>query len=237
MPEKAMSRNPAMAKVVERQMRNWELGRSQQPTPMSAKAPAPVADFITITNNVGAGGKEIGQLLAKRLDWPVFDRDILKTMAADDECRTHLYSSMDERDLGWFEETFRSFLQCEFRKNDYFHRLTETILCLARQGRAIYVGRAADLILPRSRGFRVKIYASLQYRIEHFAKTNGVDEKEAAKSVDRIDRERAAFIQQRFTIDASDPMRFDLMLNIERFNPEQVVEVILQALPMRGIEV
>lgn len=236
MAEKALTHGLQHDKVVERQMRNWELARAQHHDPTMA-AIDQVADFITIANDVGGGGGEIGTLLGERLGWPVFDRQLVTAMAGDDDLRARLYRNMDERDLGWLEEMFRSIMQEEFRKNDYFHRLTETIFCLARRGSAVFVGRAVDLVLPHSKGLRVKVLVSLESRIRRFAETTGMDEKHAAREVDRIARSRTDFIRQHFHRDINDPARFDLLINIERFSDEQAVGLILGALRLRGIAI
>jgi cytidylate kinase len=220
--------------MVEQQMRNWELGRSQRPG-TGGRSPVPCAEFVTITNNVGGGGGEIAKLLGERLNWPVFDRQILKEMAADDEVRTRLYEAMDERKLGFFEEAIRSFTQGEYRRDDYFRNLTRTLLCLSCQGPAVFVGRAADLILSESKGLRVKVVSSFDQRVRRFAEHAGISEKEATKQVKRIDEDRAYFIWTHFGVDVNEPTRFDLLINVERFSTNQSVQLVLSALTLRGI--
>ena len=231
---KQLGDNPGLARLIEKQMRNWELTRSQRPLTMVEGGEA-VAPFLTIANIVGAGGNEIAVRIAERLGWPVFDRQILSTMAGDDDVRARLYASMDERDLGWCEEAFRSLMQQEFRKNDYFPRLGETILMLARRGSAIFVGRAADLILQPHVGLRVKIIASRQRCAENFAHNVETTVENARIEVNRIETERRSFIENHFHIEPHEPTRFDLMINIERFTTAQVVEIIMGALKVRGI--
>ena len=121
MMDRHMTDHSGLARVIEKQMRNWELARSQRPGGTRAGR-AEVADFVTIANTVGAGGNKVAHRLAEALDWPVFDRQILTHMAGDDEMRAKLYASIDERDVGWCEDAIRSMMQQEFRKNDYFHR-------------------------------------------------------------------------------------------------------------------
>lgn len=226
MAGKTLSHDPDMARSVEKQMRNWEIARGQQP----AGAPrTEVEDFVTVANIVGAGGAEIAARLGAALGWPIFGRELLTAMARDDDTRYSLYRSMDERDLGWLEETLRSVVERGFRKNDYFHRLIETVLCLARQGPAVFVGRSADLILPKNKGLRVKLVASLDHCARGFARRNGIPLEKAHAEVDRIEAERRDFIRRHFHMDPHDPTRFDLLVNVERLNPEQVVEVILAA--------
>ncbi len=222
--------NPAVARSVEKQMRNWEISRAQQPGRPPGES---VHDFVTIANNVGAGGNDVAVLLAQRLGWSLYDRQLLTGMAQDDKARERLYRSMDERDLGWMESAFRSFMQGGLRKNDYFHRLIETVLLAARQAPAVFVGRSADLILPRERGLRVKVVASPGFCAESFAKRNDVPVAQARQEIARIEQERQDFIRHHFHIDPVDATRFDLLINLERFTAPSAVELVLAAMGQR----
>lgn len=218
--------HPHLTKVLERQLRNWEISRAQKLRPLRGRRPE-IHDFITVTNNVGAGGGEVALMLGDRLGWPVYDRQLIKEMARDDLIREKIYQSMDERQLGWFEHMCRSLMQAEFRKNDYFPRLVRIIYWLACKGPAVFVGRSADLILPKDKGIRVKVYTSFQRRVENFALQTGLSPKEAVREVDRIDKDRAYFIRSHFHIDVNEPSRFNIMINMERFTNEQVARLIL----------
>ena len=222
------SRDAAAARLVERQMRNWELARAQR---LSVPAPQrkDVEDFIAVSRAVGAGGVEVAARLGEALNWPVFDREILDVMAGDDEMRRQVYASMDERDMSWFEETASSLLQPEVVKNDYFHRLTETVLSLARQGHAVFLGRGADLILPQDIGFRVRLVAPRGTCVANLARRRNLSHKEAEAQVARLERQRAEFTQHHFQIDAADQTRHDLIINMGRFAPDQAVNLILSA--------
>jgi cytidylate kinase len=225
---------PHLSRVIEKQMRNWEIGRAQRPEVFRSSR-REASQFITIANICGAGGNEVAQMLSERLGWPVFDRQILTLMARDDEVRESLYRSMDERDLSWFEGIFRTLTQQEFRKNDYFHRLTQIILWLARQGPAIYVGRSVDLILPKDKGLRVKVIASMERCIENFVRFNNTTPEQAKKEIDRIERERREFVEHHFHIDPYSPTRFDLLVRVDRFTTSHVVDLITCAMKARGI--
>lgn len=220
-------------KLIERQVRNWEL--SQSAHKKGQEKIQEVADFVTIGNSVGAGGLETANLLAERLDWPVFGRSILTQMAGDDKTLELLYRNLDERDETWLENAARSLLQRDARRNDYFPRLCRTILTLARKGPAIFIGRSADLILPRDRGLRVKVIASFDYCVQNFAKYDQISIEEATRQVKRIEKERSSFVQNRFHIDAYEPSRYDLLINTEEFTPEQRVEIIMEGMRIRKI--
>ncbi|GIK17071.1 MAG: hypothetical protein BroJett003_20350 [Planctomycetota bacterium] len=228
-----MSSDPETARLIERQMRNWELARTQ-----AEGSPRPpdrvVEDFVCISYAWGSGGDEIAQGVARRLGWPIFDRHLLQEMACGDDIRQRLYESMDERDLHWFEEYVRAFFERDFDRNDYFHRLTTTIVALARKGRAVFLGRGCDLMLPRELGFRVRIVAPRAYCVARYARVHGCDERAAAERVDLVERERREFVLHHFGARADDPARFDLILNAESFPLDAAANLILSARTLRG---
>ena len=228
MPIGGSSHDPGVAKLVDRQVRNWEIARTQRlgvPAPQRAE----VEDFISVSRSVGAGGREVASLLGEKLGWPVFHKELLDHMAGDDELRRRIYKSMDERDMGWCEETLRSLLQPEFVKNDYFHRLTETVLSRAGLGHAVFLGRAAHLIRPTTVGFGGWLGALLEPRVDFFASRYNLTADEARIEVARLEQQRTEFVQNHFRIDAADPTRHDLTLNLARFTPAEAVDLILSA--------
>jgi len=234
MPARERETRPDIA-IVERQMRNWELTRAQRHAAASGETVPAVADFVAISRRFGSGGTEVGQRLSERLGWPLFDRDILKVMAGDDQLRARLYQQLDERDVSWLESTLRWLLQGEFRKQDYFHRLSETVLALARRGRAVFLGRGADLILPQDRGLRVRIIAPWEQCAQNVAASENMAEALARAEVERVDHEHAEYIRKHFPRGPHDVLRHDLLINMERFGVEQAVELVYAALRLRGI--
>lgn len=220
--------HPTVNGLVERQLRNWELARRQHTTVPEGKRPA-VADFICLSRLAGINVEGVAHRLGEAIEWAVFDRELLRAMAENDETREAIYANMDERDLGWHEESLRAVLQPEFVKNDYFRRLTSTVLSLARQGSAIFVGRACDLILPKSLGLRVRLVAPVEWRVEAFARAKHLTTRQARSTIQRVESERREFVHNHFAASADDPARFDLILNVARFDEKAVTEQILLA--------
>jgi len=220
------SRNPAIARFVEKQIRNWELARRQRPGALTGETQE-VHDFVAISRAVGAGGKELATKLGQELDWPAFDKEILDAMAGDDALRRRIYDSMDERDMTWCEETLKALLQPGFSRNDYFHRLTETVLSLARQGPGVFLGRGVHLILPRNRGFRVRLVAPVEQRVAYLAKSLGLSIEDARTEMVRTEENRATFLLNHFRVPTDDATLHDLTINMERFSLDQAVSLIL----------
>ena len=225
---------PALAKAVERQMRNWELARAQRLEVAPASRPT-VQGFVAISRSVGSGGAAVACALAERLGWPLFDKEILRAMAGDDLIRRQLYESMDERDQSWFEQTLQGLTLRTYSPNDYFQRLTTAVLSLARQGNAVFLGRGADLILPRELGLRVRIIAPRARCLANLAAELKLEPDQAEPELERVTRERADFIRNHFRVEACDPERHDLLLNLERFAVADAVEVIVTAARLRDL--
>jgi hypothetical protein len=232
MPWKLTTDSRITARAFERQMSNWELARLQRLGKTETKR-LPVEDFVTISREVGVQGEEIAQALSTKLGWPVFGKNLLEAMAGDDALRHQIYSSMDERDMAWWEETLRSLLDQQFTLNDYFHRLCETVFSLTTQSSCIFVGRGCDLILPSELGFRVRLVASLDQRLERLSTEKGLSPEGAERELKRIERERGEFLRHHFRVAPEDPTRHDLTINLERTTVDQAVDTILAAREIR----
>lgn len=224
----------SISAAVERQMRNWELARQQQPPPDQTER-VTTQPFVTFSRMVGSGGADTARMLADTIGWPLFDREVLQHMAGDDHVRRRIYEVLDERDISFIEETMRSFTAPEYRRDDYFHRLSETVLALARRGHAIFLGRGADLVLPRDVGLRVRIMALPAVCAERFAKRAGMTTVQASREIERIEQQRMRFIRSHFQIDPDAADRFDLTINLASITQEEAVNAIAGILRKRGL--
>jgi len=219
---------PGVMRAVERQMSNWELARTQHFDREPHERPA-TQHFICISRLVGIDGHEVADLLGERLQWPVFDRQVLDLMAGNDEVRRRLYAAMDEHDLKWWQSAMSPLVVGRFVVDDYFHRLCDAILALARKSACIFLGRGAELILPPESGVRVRLVAGLASRIRDAATARGLTSNEARAWIEREEAERAGFFRRYFKAEPADPARYDLALNLDRMSPEIAAELILAA--------
>ena len=235
MTDKDSTTDRAIGQLVERQMRNWELARSQNIEEERPHERA-VFDFISISHSAGLPTGEIASLIGEQLGWPVFDRQILREMAGNDKDRERVYRCMDERDLSWLEEMILGLIGDGFSRNDYFHNLVKTVLSITRRCRVIFVGHATDLILPRNHGLRVRVVATREFCAEAHAQEQGITADLAAKEVATLEQERSQFVRHHFHVDVEEQTRHDLIVNLERFSTEHAVALILAALRARRID-
>src|SRR5271167_597475 len=98
-----MEANSSFHRLLEAQVRaqhHWQL-RHQSEIRAGATSPP---FTIALSREVGALGTRIGQAVADRLGWPVYDRKLLEHIAEELGLRTELLESVDEKRQGWLQE-------------------------------------------------------------------------------------------------------------------------------------
>jgi cytidylate kinase len=220
----------SLAKVLSGNLQSWERARPRS----SSDRLKPVCDFVILSRQAGSGGSRIANRLGEQIGWPVFDREILHAMSADDQVRERLYAWMDERDAGWLEQVLEYFVAGRFPPHDYLPKLGKAIFALARGAPGIFVGRAADLILPQDQGLRIRIVAPREDRMRGFGLAHSLEKELAAAEVERLDRARAEFVRSHFQREADDSTRYDLVLNTARVSDADAVELMTVAMRLRG---
>lgn len=186
---------------------------------------------IALSRQVGAGGTSIATEIGNRLGWPVYDHALLERIAAEMHLRTQLLESVDERHVPWLTDSFASFSQSPpISSSTYVRHLIQTILSLGAHGSCIIVGRGSPYILPPASTLRIRIIADREHRVLGFSRERGISRAEADAQLDRIDRERIAFIKDHFLKDPRDPQNFDAVLNSSCFSYAECADLIIEAL-------
>jgi cytidylate kinase len=186
---------------------------------------------IALSRQVGAGGTSIATEVGNRIGWPVYDHALLERIAEEMHLRTQLLESVDERQTHWLTESIEAFGQSPgISTSSYVRHLVQTILSLAAHGSCIIVGRGSTYILPPATTLRVRIIADREHRILGLSRERSISRAEADAQLDKIDRERIAFIKDHFLKDPRDPHNFDVVLNSSCFSYAECADLIIEAL-------
>jgi len=218
-----------VSRIVERQMRNWELAR-QQAAPGRVEERPGVKFYITISREMGCRGEAVAQCLSQRLGWKCFDREILDHMAGEVQTRRRLLAMLDEWQKGWMDDVLQPLVpEGMTGRSDYFNALTRAVLTICHYEHAIIVGRGANFVLPPDQGLRVRLVAPLPYRIATLAQTEKLKEGEARKRLGQVESRRAKFVAAHYGRFPYDPRNYDVVFNTASFSDEQVCELIVAA--------
>jgi cytidylate kinase len=218
-----------LAETLEQLARHWESRRSitaQDPSGGTSRAFS-----IALSRQAGTQGTLIARELSRRLGWPVYDHELLERISLEMGVRTNLLETVDERKIGWLEESFQQFLDVpQVNENAYARHLVKCVLALGLLGECIIVGRGAAFILPAETTLRVRLVAPKKDRLATLCRNLGLSGREATRRLSSLDRQRNDFVRSHFLTDPTDPANYDLLLNVARFSSADACESIADSL-------
>ena len=175
---------------------------------------------VTIGRQFGSGGHEIGNLLAERLDIPLYDNNLVRMAAEKLGIREATVQTVDETTLNSFltgyvlapldySASFQA-VECTQPLNEQVYDLQcEIIRKLAAKGSCVMVGRCADYVLKdQAECLNVFIYAEKEDRIK------------------RIDRERKSYYEFHTGSDWGSIEAHQMLLNVSKLGVEGTVDVL-----------
>jgi len=221
--------SPAIAQMVEKQWKKWLLLTQQRPGPPTL-GPFPT---VTVSRERGSGGGIVARQVADRLQFVVFDSEIVDHVARAAAVDRIVVAHMDERSQKSIKEwTERVMHRRQISDQSYMAHLTKTILTMGEKGHAVIIGRGAHLLLPTERCLRVRIVAPLPVRIDRLCST-GMARAEAESVIAETDRQRARFVEEHFHESDSNPLLFDLVINTGEITLETASDLIIRTLEAR----
>ncbi len=185
---------------------------------------------ITISRECGSEGEEIAHRVAKALNLPCFNKQLVEEIAREASVDPDVFHNLEEKVSGlkpsWLETVFTNqpWLQVK-----YLDHLLSVLLGISRIG-GVVVGRGAHLLLGSKTRLRVRVVAPFDLRVERYAKRQGVDRKTARQQVKAVDEERNNFIKTLFHKKLRRAEDFDLIINTERISVEAAANGILNIL-------
>lgn len=196
--------------------------------------------IINIGRQFGSGGKAIGEIIARRLNIPLYDKELLGLAARESGFSTELFEQADEQErkgmlrslVGLFRAPFvGSYAHGEdpLSNESLFHIQSETIRRVAEQGSCLFVGRCADYIL-RDNPHCVNIFftANPEDRIRRITSRSGCSEEEAVARMERIDRQRAAYYNYYTSRSWGVAATYDLCVNTSHLGDERTADFVLE---------
>lgn len=227
---------PKTSAAAERKMQAF--ARTQQIADRTTRVDRPetsrgeVAAFVALSREAGACGSSVAEVLGRKLGWDVLDKDVLDQLADRYQLSRPVLEAVDETTISWAYNIFGTWLDREIISHQkYLTRLTRIFLTAAKRGHAVFVGRGAQFLLPREKGFAVRLVASEAFRIRRLMERHELGASKARQFMNQLDRGRREFVRHFFHQDVDDPHIYDLTINVERFGIEATADLIVRAMP------
>ncbi|WP_352422681.1 cytidylate kinase-like family protein [Proteiniphilum sp.] len=159
--------------------------------------------IINIGRQLGSGGRQIGQLLAKRLDIAFYDKELITLASKQSGLAKEVFEKADEKKRfsltgGWLGLK-TSVLDEDFSNNYLWNEMlfkiqSDVIQDLAREKSCIFVGRCADYILrDHPHALNVFISAEEGDRVKRVMDYYELTEKKALELIGKTDKKRAGY--------------------------------------------
>jgi cytidylate kinase len=201
---------------------------------------------VCISHAAGAGGEEVGRLVADRLGFLYVNEEIVARAAAkggvdaadvaDEERRKSLAArALNAIAQGGGEAWTLGAVgpvgsREELDSDDIRSLIRETIEQTAARGKAVIVAHAASYAVGRGDAvLRVLVTGSPDTRATRVAEAEGLEPAEAARAVKKSDAGRADYLKRFYDVREESPTHYDLVLNTDALSIEQAAELVSRA--------
>jgi cytidylate kinase len=202
--------------------------------------------FVTISREAGSGAKNIGSLLAQRLNlhapsehpWQALDRELVERIAADHHMSADLVASLEKSSHTWVAEFFHGLAHTDKMPSQMavFKRVVETVRALARAGHVILIGLGSSFMARDIEGgLHIRLVGPLDARAANLARHENVSVSEARKRVEILDQERLAYFHRFWPRQQIRPDLFHAVFNVGYLKDEEIVAAIETLIKARSL--
>jgi cytidylate kinase len=201
---------------------------------------------ICISRVTGAGGEDVGRLVAKKLGLRYLDDEIIARAAekggvsaadvADAERRkSTLGRLLSELGSGTGAEAWAvtgiAPVVSDERPPAYLPQLVvDVVEEVAGHGDVVIAAHGASFALAgRTDVLRVHVTASPETRARRLSESAELEPRAAAKTISDSDRSRADYLRRFYGIKAELPTQYDLVLNSDRLSSVDMAELVAHA--------
>ncbi len=197
---------------------------------------------ITISRETGSGGHMIGKLLAEKLGYAFYDKEIVASaageMGIDEKLILENGENMSDQDYIDMKSGFIPHCRKpEVPYEEIREAQDRVIRSIADKGNCIIVGRGADFILRgRSDVINVFIHADMEHRVRRVQRHEGVtgQEERIRRELERKDRSRTMYYRYFTEEEWGRAENYTIALDTGVFTKTQCAELIIRALELRA---
>ena len=187
--------------------------------------------ILTVGRQYGSGGREIGQKVAARLGYPLYDKDKLLELAKQDGSYDEVRSFYQEKPVDSLLYAIAMSTLTQGMERKPFQEIRKLI----EQEPCILIGRCGNYITKdKPEALRVFIHADKEFRVKRVAAENNISEEKAAKKIAETDKARASFYRFYTNEEWDQASGYDLVLNSSMFGIDRCVDMIIKSMEGEG---
>ncbi len=208
--------------IVSDQVQKWEMGNLKDAPPKLKES------VITVSRQLGSLGQYIAADIAKKLNYDLFDRRLIKEISLSANKRLAIVNTLDENTSHDLIEWVNSFSnEHSFFMDDFITHLMRITSAINKHGGAVIVGRGVNFILPRKDIFAVRFIAPFDTRVKRVAEDLKISEMEARREVIQMDSNQRSFARKHYNVKIGDADHYDMVINTESLSIEQASQAVV----------
>ena len=198
--------------------------------------------IVTISRELGAGGRVVGRLLAERLRINYFDYAVIEALTNQYDKDTDIVEKVNKdqknswwsgiRDLiktniGKKEQSETSVAPLSDKQQEILNRIARNESCIVAGQSAFYIFR------DYPNHINIFICASDENRIAKLMTREGISREEAIEIINRVSMERDMYVVENTGMPRHDTRNYDLVINMDNISEEDAVNIIISYIETR----
>jgi cytidylate kinase len=205
---------------------------------------------ITISREVGSGGRTIGRKLAEKLGVRFSDKDLIAALQKKLNLTADSIEELKGKKKRWLDDFIQmvapvpmsgmlvdgdsdyiSEYNLSLSVNDVFEAEREILNGIADEGSCVIAGRSGFFVLKgRPNKVDILITASREKRIARIMDKQNLSRQKAEEVIDSVDKARDNYVQRYTGQSRYDARNYHIVLNMDYITEDQAVAMILSYL-------
>jgi len=196
---------------------------------------------ITISRQYGAGGRTIGEQVAKKLNYSFYDNELIQMVAEQAKVSEDTVKSFEKEKYGKFQDFISGLMPkrlvdfIRYGKDEtieeviYVDLLKKIIRKIAKEGNAVIIGRASQYILKdHENAHHILIVAERNDRVKFMEKHYNLSPFHADQAVTWDDKRRANLYRKFRKTDFETPHHYRMIINTSKLKVPKAVDLICE---------
>lgn len=202
---------------------------------------------ITISREVGSGGRTIGRKLAEKLGVRFSDKELIDSLQAKLNLSPKSIEELKGKKKRWMDDFIQmvapvpmsgllvngdsdyiSEYNSSLNVNDVFEAEKEILNGIADEGSCVIAGRSGFFVLKdRPNKVDILITASREYRIDRIMRKQGLSHEKALEVIESVDKARDNYVLRYTGQSRYDARNYHIVLNMDYLTEDKAVELIM----------
>lgn len=186
--------------------------------------------IVTVAREYGSGGRYVAKLFAEKLSLKFYDKKLIEIISNETGLSAEYIEENEQNIHGDLLSNFNTQYYNNLSNDDnLFIAESKAIEKIADNGSCVIVGRCANNILKEKENvINIFLYSDDEHKVKRATKYYGVDEKNALKVINKVNKNREKHYNYYTHEKWRDVANYDLSINVDKLGVEKTAEMIAE---------